>query len=231
MALGGIMASGSRGPAAIFGAQLLGIAALGFGGRAIPIRRLLPIIVLTLSAAAASAMMLDRQATAFFSRTEGNDDVGWRLYDVFFQWLDVILQYPLGMGLGAGHQSFAAEIPANVYEVELSRLALKLGLGVLVYVAFKVTLIGQFLAEMKARRTLAGRVTLATCTVILIPPIFIFSVYQPLMNAAFWAFVGIGFWVVKLEAATLPALRAAAPQRARTGPPSRGIGILGEGAR
>src|ERR1700730_9975753 len=45
MALGSIMASGSRAPAAIFGAQLMGIAALGFGVRAVPIGRLLPIVV------------------------------------------------------------------------------------------------------------------------------------------------------------------------------------------
>jgi hypothetical protein len=229
MALGAIMASGSRGPAAVFAAQVLGIAALGFGVRAIPMRRLLPIATLTVLATAASAMVLDRQATDFLLRTQAADDVGWRVNAGFFEWLDVMFQYPLGVGLGAGHQAFA-KITENVWEIELSRLAYELGLGVLVYIAFKVTLIGQLLAWVKAMRTLAGRATLATCIVALIPLIVTGgSVYTPLANAAFWAFVGIGFWVVELEAATLRALRAAAPRRA--GPSAPGIRLLGEGAR
>ena len=79
-------------------------------------------------------------------------------------------------------------------------------------------------------RTLAGRVTLATCVVTLIPLPVTGSVYMPLANAAFWAFVGIGFWVVKLEAATLPALPAAAPKFAGTDRAARPGSLVGEGA-
>jgi hypothetical protein len=194
-------------------------------------RRLLPIVTLTLLAAAASAMVLDRQATAFLLRAQAADDVGWRVNDGFFEWLDVMSQYPLGVGLGAGHQAFPGQITGNVWESELSRLAFELGLGVLLYIAFKVTLIGQFLAGVKARRTLAGRVTLATCTVTLIPLIVTGSVYIPLANAAFWAFVGIGFWVVKLEAATLAGLRAVAPKFNQTDPVARPNSLVEAGAR
>jgi hypothetical protein len=233
MAFGAMMASGSRGPAAVFGAQILGVAALGYGVRAIPIRRLLPIVAMTVVAVAASVTVLDRQATDFLLRaqTVGTEDVGWRVNDAFFQWIDVMFEYPLGAGLGAGHQAFSGLIPANVWESELSRLAFELGLGVLLYIAFKVTLIGQFLARMKAMRTWAGRVTLTMCTVILIPLIVTGSVYVPLANAAFWAFVGVGFWVVKLEAATLPARQIAAPQFEGTDRATRPSSLVGEGSR
>jgi hypothetical protein len=231
MALGAIMASGSRAPAAIFGVQLLGLAALGYGVRAIPMRRLFPIVALTVVAVVASVTVLDRQATAFLLRTQAAaDDVGWRTEAAFFEWLDVMIQYPLGVGLGAGHQAFYAQIPANIWEVELSRLAFELGLGVLLYIAFKVALIGQIVARLKAMRTSVGRVTLAICIVTLIP-LLIGSVYVPLPNAAFWAFVGIGFWVVKLEAATLPALRRAAPKFDGTDRAARPGSLVGEGAR
>jgi hypothetical protein len=231
MALGAVMASGSRAPAVVFGAQILGVTALGFGARAVPIRRLLPVVALTVLAATASVMVLDRQATDFLSRTEtvGTEDVGWRVYDTFFEWLDVMFQYPLGMGLGAGHQ--ALSIPANVWEVELSRLAFELGLGVLFYIAFKLALIGQLLARVKAMRTVVGRVTLAMCIVTLIPKLAVGSVYQPLSNAAFWTFVGIGFWVVKLETATLPPPRAAAPKFDQTDPAARPDSLVEAGAR
>jgi hypothetical protein len=233
MAFGAIMASGSRGPAAVFGAQVLGIVALGFGARAIPMRRLLPIVALTVVAVAASVTVLDRQATDFLLRTQtvGTEDIGWRVYGAFFEWFDVMYQYPLGMGLGAGHQAFYAEIPGNIWEAELSRLAFELGLGVLLYIGFKVTLIGQLLAGVKAMRTRAGRTTLATCAVTLIPLIVTGSVYEPLTNAAFWAFVGIGFWVVKLEAATSRALPAAASKFAGTDAAARPGSLVGEGAR
>jgi hypothetical protein len=227
MAFGAMMASGSRTPAAIFGAQ---VAALGFGVRAIPMRRLLPVVALTVVAVAASVMVLDRQATAFLLRAQAADDVGWRVDAAFFEWLDVMYQYPLGMGLGAGHQAFYGQT-ANIWEVELSRLAFELGLGVFFYIAFKVTLIAQLLAGAKAMRTRVGRVTLATCTVTLIPLLVTGSVYVPLTNAAFWAFVGIGFWVVRLEAARLPALPAAAPKFAGTDPAARPGSLVGEGAR
>jgi hypothetical protein len=230
-AFGAMMASGSRGSVAIFGAQVLGVAALGYGVRGIPMRRLSLVVALTVLAAAASVMVLDRQATDFLLRAQAADDVGWRVYDAFFEWLDVMSQYPLGMGLGAGHQTFSSQIPANVWEAELSRLAFELGLGVLLYIAFKVTLIGQLLARAKAMRTRIGRVTLATCTATLIPLLVTGSVYTPLANAAFWAFVGIGFWVIKLEAATSPALPAAAPKFDRTDPATRPISPVEAGAR
>jgi hypothetical protein len=227
MALGAIMASGSRGPAMVFGVQLLGVVALGCGVRAIPTRRLLPMVVLTVSAAAASAMVLDRQATDFLSRTQttGTEEVDTRVTAAFFEWLDVMSQYPLGMGLGAGHQAFQPQ-----FEDELTRLAFELGLGVLVYIAFKVTLIGQVLAGMKAMRTWAGRITLATCAVTLIP-LLISSVYTPIANAAFWVFFGIALWIVKLEAAALPVRRPAASEREGTHPKTRPNSLVGEGAR
>jgi hypothetical protein len=231
MALGAMMASGSRGPAMIFVAEVLGVSALGYGVRAIPIRRLLPIVALTVSAAAVSVMVLERQTTDFLLRAQAADDVGWRVHDAFFEWLDVLDQYPLGIGLGAGHQAFYAQIPANIWEAELSRLALELGLGVLLYIAFKVTLIGQLIARMNAMRTWIGRVTLATCIVTLMPLLVTGSVYVPLANMAFWAFVGIGFWIVKLEAATLPALRPAARKFNGTDPAARPGRLVGESAR
>jgi hypothetical protein len=234
MALGAMMASGSRGPAAIFGAQLLGLAVLGYSIRAIPMSRLLPFVVFTLLAAAVSVVVLESQATNFLLRAQAaNEDIGWRVDAAFLEWLDVMAQYPLGVGLGAGHQAFYAEMLAigtpDLWEVELSRLAFELGLGVLIYVAFKVTLVGQLLERIKAMRTQAGRVTLATCIVTLIPLLVIGSVYAPLTNAAFWTFVGIGFWVVKLEAATW--LAVAAPSVKRTHLATRPSSLAEEGAR
>lgn len=238
MALGAMMGSGSRGPAAVFAAQVLGVAALSYTGvRAIPMRRLLPFVAFILLAAAASVVVLDRQATEFFSRVEdlGTSEVDWRVDAAFFEWLDVMSQYPLGVGLGAGHQAFSAVMAdtgtPNLWEVELSRLAFELGLGVVFYIAFKVTLIGQLLTRMKSMRTRAGRVTLVTCTVTLIPLLVTGSVYEPLTNAAFWAFVGVGFWVVKLEAATLLARAAAAPILAGADPAARPSSLAGESAR
>jgi hypothetical protein len=67
--------------------------------------------------------------------------------------------------------------------------------------------------------------------VTLIPLIVTGSVYEPLTNAAFWAFVGIGFWVVKLEAAALPAPPAAASKFAGTDPAARPGSLVGEGVR
>ena len=235
MALGAIMASGSRGPAMVFGARVLGLAALGYGVRAIAMRHLLAFVALTLLAAAVSVTVFDRQATSFLLRAQAGDDVGYRVDEAFDEWLDVMAQYPLGVGLGAGHQAFyiamAATDTPDLWEVELSRLAFELGVGVFLYLAFKVALIGQLVARMKAARTRAGQVTLATCTVMLMPLLVRFSVYEPLPNAVFWAFVGIGFWIVKLEAATLSAGPAAALVRKRTATAGRPDKVVEEGAR
>ena len=137
MALGAIMASGSRGPAAVFGAQVLGLAAVGYGVRAIPSRRLLPFVAFTLLAAGASMAVLDRQATNFVLRAqETADDVDYRVQFAFFEWPEVMAQYPLGVGLGAGHQAFYGEMAAtetpDLWESELSRLAFEFGVGVFV---------------------------------------------------------------------------------------------------
>ena len=237
MAFGGIMASGSRGPAAIFGAQILGLAALGYRVRAIAMRHLFPLVGFTLLALALSVTMLDRQANDFLLRAQDtNEDIGLRVDAAFFQWLDVTYEYPLGVGLGAGHQAFYADMAAtatpDLWESELSRLAFELGLGVLLYIAFKVTLLGQFLARVNAMRTRAGRVVLTTCLIILIPSLVTGTVYQPLANVAFWAFVGVGFWIVKLEAATLPVRPAAASVLTRTASVDRRPGsLVGEGFR
>jgi hypothetical protein len=56
------------------------------------------------------------------------------------------------------------------------------------------------------------------------------SVYLPLANAAFWAFVGIGFWVAKLEAAMLPARRTATLALAGTALATRPGRLVGEAA-
>jgi hypothetical protein len=235
MALGAIMASGSRGPAMVFGAQVLGLAALGYGVRAIPMKHLLAFVAFTLLAAAVSVTVFDRQATDFLSRAQTVHDVGFRVDQAFYEWLDVMAQYPLGVGLGAGHQAFYATMAAtdtpDLWEVELSRLAFELGVGLFLYLAFKAALIGQLVARMKAARTRAGQVTLATCTIILMPLLVRGSLYEPLPNAAFWAFVGIGFWIVKLEAATLPAGPAAALVLKRTATAGRRDIVVGEGAR
>jgi hypothetical protein len=236
LALGAMMASGSRGPVAVFGVQVLGVAALGCSVRAIRMRHLLPFVTLTLLAVLASVVVLNNQATDFLLRAQAaNGDVGWRVEAGFFEWLDVMYQYPLGVGLGAGHQAVAAEMLAigtpDLWEVELSRLAFELGVGMFIYLAFKVTLVGQFLARMRTSWSRAGRITLATCTVVLIPLIIMGGVYEPLTNAAFWAFVGIGFWVVKLEAAALPARLAATAEMRGTGPAARPNSLVGEGAR
>jgi len=150
----------------------------------------------------------------------------------FFEWLDVMAQYPLGVGLGAGHQAFYAEMLAagtpDLWEVELSRLTFELGVGVFLYLAFKVALIGQLLARVKAMRTRAGRLTLVTCATTLIPLLVVGSVYLVVANAAFWAFVGIGFWVAKLEAAMLPARPAVASLLTRPAAVDRRPGITGE---
>jgi hypothetical protein len=236
MALGAIMASGSRAPVAILGAQLLGLAALGYGTGAIPMSRLLPFAVFTVLAGATSLVVLERQANDFLSRAEAvNEDVGGRLDMTFLEWPDVMAQYPLGVGLGAGHQAFYADMLAtetpDLWEAELSRLAFELGLGVLIYLAFKVTLVGQLLVRTKAARTRTGRITLVTCVSMLIPLIVTGSVYQPLSNAAFWAFVGVGLWVVKREAATLPARPAVFRKLRATDPAGHCGSLVGEGAR
>jgi hypothetical protein len=236
MALGGIMASGSRGPAAIFGAQILGLATLGYRVRAIAMRHLFLLVALTLLALALSVTLLERQAGDFLLRAQAtNEDVGERVDRAFFEWLDVVDEYPLGVGLGAGHQAFYAEMAAtatpDLWESELSRLAFELGLGVLLYIAFKVTLVGQFLARINATRARAGRVVLATCTIILIPLLVTGSVYQPVTTVAFWAFVGVGLWIVKLEAATLPAWPAVASMLTRTAPVDRPGSLVREGVR
>jgi hypothetical protein len=235
MALGAIMASGSRGPAAVFVAQVLGLAALGYRVRAIPSRRLLPFAAFTLLAAGASVALLDRQATDFISRAQAEDDVDYRVKYAFIEWPEVLAQYPLGVGLGAGHQAFYREMAAtetpDLWESELSRLAFEFGVGVFVYLAFKVTLIGQLLAKVKVTRSRAGRVTLATCAIILIPLLVTGSVYVPLANVVFWAFVGIGFWVIKLDAARLSARPAATLSLRGTDPAGRRGGLAGEGAR
>ena len=235
MALGAIMASGSRGPAAVFGAQVLGLATLGYGVRAIPSRHMLPFVAFTLLAAGASMAVLDRQATDFLSRAQAeSSDIGGRVDLAFFEWLDVMAQYPLGVGLGAGHQAFYREMLAtgtpDLWEVELSRLAFELGVGLFLYLAFKVALIGQLLTRVKAMRTRAGRLTLVTCAITLIPLLVVGSVYLPLANAAFWAFVGIGFWVAKLEAAMLPARRTGTLALAGTALATRPGRLVGEAA-
>jgi hypothetical protein len=234
LALGAIMASGSRGPAGVFGAQVLGVAAFGFGARALRMRHLLPFVAFTLLAVTVSVTVLDRQATDFLSRTQANEDIGDRVDMAFFEWLDVMAQYPLGVGLGAGHQAFYAEMLAtgtpDLWESELSRLAFELGVGVFLYLAFKVALIGQFLARMKGTRTRAGRVTLVTCAVILISLLVGGSVYLPIANAAFWAFVGIGFWMAKLEAAMLPARSVATLVLTGSAPATRPGRLVGEAA-
>jgi hypothetical protein len=237
MALGAIMASGSRGPAATFGAQVLGIVTLGCGVRAIPMRHLLALVAVALLTLAVSVTVLDQQATHFLSRAQAvNEDVGWRVDAAFFEWFEVMFEYPLGVGLGAGHQAVAVEMlptaTPNLWEVELSRLAFELGVGVFLYLAFKVALVGQLLARVKATRSRAGRITLVACTIILTPLLVTGSVYQPLTNAAFWAFVGVGFWIVKLEAATLPARPATASVLTQTAPVDRRSGSLAaEGVR
>jgi hypothetical protein len=235
MALGAIMASGSRGPAAVFGAQVLGLVVLGCSFRAIRIRQVLPFVAFILLVAAVSVALLDHQANDFLLRAQGSDDIDFRVHAAFFQWLEVMAEYPLGVGLGAGHQAFYAEMLAigtpDLWEVELSRLAFELGVGVFLYLAFKVTLIGQLVARAKATRTLLGRVMLATCSMILIPLLVTGSVYQPLTNMAFWAFVGIGFWVAKLEAAMLPARPATAPELRGTVTAGNPGSLVGERAR
>src|SRR5262249_43196194 len=141
LALGAMMASGSRGPVAVFGGQVLGVAALGCAIRAIRMRHLLPLVTLTLLAAVASVLVLNHQATDFFLRVQATtSDVDWRVEEGLFQWLDVIYRYPLGVGLGAGHQAVSTVLadiwPPGLGESELSRLAFELGLGLVFYVAF-----------------------------------------------------------------------------------------------
>ena len=237
MALGAMMASGCRGPVAVFGAQVLGIAVLGSGVRAISMRYLLLFVVLMIMAVAVSVTILDRQAANFLLRAQdlGTSDTSERVGAGLFEWLEVMYQYPLGVGLGAGHQAFYAVMldigTPDLWEAELSRLAFELGLGVIFYIAFKVTLVGQLLARVKATRTRAGRLTLAMCITTLTPLIVTSSVYEPLTNAAFWAFVGVGFWVVKLKAAALLALPAAAPILERTVPAARTTSPIRVGAQ
>jgi hypothetical protein len=233
MALGAIMASGSRAPAAMFGAQVLGIVAIGCGVRAIPMRHLFSLLAITLLTLAVTVTVLNDQATDFLSRAQAtNGDIGQRLDSGLFEWLDVMAQYPLGVGLGAGHQAVAVNMLAtetpNLWEAELSRLAFELGIGVVLYLAFKVALIGQLLARVKTMRSRAGRTTLATCAIILIPLLVTASVYQALTNAAFWAFVGVGLWIVKLEAATLPGRPVTASVLIQTAPVTRRPGSLVE---
>jgi hypothetical protein len=216
MALGAVMASGSRGPAMVFGARVLGLVAVGYLVGGIPMRHLLPFVGFTVLAVVVAVTVLDREATVFLLRAQNTaHDVDPRVKLAFFEWIGIMYDYPLGVGLGAGHQAVGANMLAigtpNLWEVELSRLAFELGVGVLLYLSFKVAIIGQLLARMKATRSRAGRVTLGMCTVILMPLLVTSSVYQPLSNAAFWAFVGIGFWVVKLEATTLSARPTVAP--------------------
>jgi hypothetical protein len=237
MALGAIMASGSRAPAATFGAQVLGIVAFGYGVRAIPTRHLFSLVAIILLTLAVTVAVLNDQATDFLSRAQAtNGDIDWRVNATFLEWLDVMAQYPLGVGLGAGHQAVAIEMLAtgspNLWEVELSRLAFELGVGVLLYLLFKLALIGQLLARVKATQSRAGRTTLATCTIILIPLLVTGSVYQVLANAAFWAFVGVGVWIIKLEATTLPTRPAAGSVLTRTAAIDRRRGsLVGEGVR
>jgi hypothetical protein len=237
MALGAMMASGSRGPAVVFAARILGLAALGYRVGAIPMKHLSSLIAFTLLALTVSVAVLNQQATDFLSRAQSaSGDMGWRVDSTFSEWLDVMAEYPMGVGLGAGHQAVVVQMLAtgipNMWEVELSRLAFELGIGVLVYLAFKIALIGQLLARVKAMRSRVGRTTLTTCTIILIPLLVTGSVYQPLSNAAFWAFVGVGFWIIKLEAATFPVWPAAASVLTRTAPVDRRRGgPVGEGAR
>jgi hypothetical protein len=236
MALGAIMASGSRGPAGVFGAQILGLAVFGYGVRVISMRHLFPLVAFTLLTLTLSLTVLDRQANDFLLRAQAtNEDIGVRVDAAFFQWPGVTYEYPLGVGLGAGHQAFYAEMAAtatpNLWESELSRLAFELGLGVLLYIAFKVTLVAQFLSRLKATRTQAGRVMLATCTITLTPLLVTGSVYAPVTNVVFWAFVGIGFWVIKLETETLPARWAAAPVLKQTATAGRPRSFVGECAQ
>jgi hypothetical protein len=235
MALGAIMASGSRGPAGVFGAQVLGLATVSYVVRAFPSRLMLPFVAFTLLAVGASMAVLDTQATNFVLRAKAEEDVGSRVEMVFFEWPEVMAQYPLGVGLGAGHQAFYGEMAAtgtpDLWETELSRLAFEFGVGVFVYLAFKVTLVGQLLARAKVTRSRVGRLMLVTCTMILIPSLVAGSVYQPLANVAFWAFVGIGFWVIKLDAATLPARPAAILSLKRTATPGHRGSLVGEGAQ
>jgi len=196
---------------------------------------MLPFVAFTLLAAGASIVVLDRQATDFVLRAQAEEDVGLRVESAFFEWPEVMTQYPLGVGLGAGHQAFYGEMAAtgtpDRWESELSRLAFEFGVGVFVYLAFKVMLVGQLLAKVKVTRSRVGRVMLVTCTMILIPLLVTGSVYQPLANIAFWAFVGIGFWVIKLDAATLPARPAATLSLKRTATAGHHGTLVGERAQ
>jgi hypothetical protein len=65
---------------------------------------------------------------------------------------------------------------------------------------------------------------------ILTPLLVTGSVYSPVTNATFWVFVGVGLWVVKLEAATLPAVVASVLSRTVPVDHRRGS-IVGEGVR
>jgi hypothetical protein len=66
-----------------------------------PMRHLFSFVAFTLLALAVSVAVLDRQATEFLLRAQAaNGDIDWRVDAAFFEWLDVMAQYPLGVGLG-----------------------------------------------------------------------------------------------------------------------------------
>ncbi len=203
MSIGAIMASGSRGPLAMLVVYCTALMGLGTLVGAVRMRKAAATVMTVILLALVGLVLLRDQFQAFAFRTEmvGTSDIGWRMYDFFFQWIDVALQYPFGIGIGSGHQALvdvvAGETP-NIYEAELSRIAFELGIGVFAYLGAKLTLIAQMLGGARHAASRETCLVLLSCVLslgLLLPG----SVYAPVTNVAFWSVVGLGLWVLQLE--------------------------------
>jgi hypothetical protein len=209
----GAIATGSR--SVVFGimVQVLLVIALVKLGPARRYHRVRDMLCMVSAVSIAVLAVAFKQVSAFVERAESSYDVGWRVEAAFWGWADYLLDEPLGIGIGSGHQAAARLIggiggfSSAIPEEELSRAALELGVGFLVFAAIKVYAIILLARKVTLADSPASSAFVAFATSVAIFGL-LGALYTPITNALFWTSLGLAAWVLS-PAAKINGYRAA----------------------
>jgi hypothetical protein len=200
----GCLSSGSRAP--VFGAALqlalFAMILLWSQGAGQAVQTVLRTALAGVLAVFIAITQIPDVSTAFQERVAlASFDVNDRVASGTFGWVDVLAKYPLGNGIGMGHQK-AGTLVGRVagflsgYEDELSRIGYELGvLGFAAFVAFRISL----LVHIGLRARALGDLTRASVAALSFSTMALMltgGVFTPMANALVFVMAGLGLAVV-----------------------------------
>jgi hypothetical protein len=202
LAIGAILASGSRGGIVIVVLQMSLLLILGMFKSALRAPKLAVIILGIGLLLPIVPSVLGLQLSSFETRTTevGYDEPADRIYGALFEWMDVGLENPFGNGLGSGHQAFYGLLTFanNYWEHELSRIAFEIGLiGVLAYIFFKLSLCWQIVRRLGSDPSPGNKLLRLFCAITCLVSVVSGSLYLPVANALFWLSAGTALWALQ----------------------------------